>query len=216
MKILAGAKIVGGRLQVHIDLKGGPGSGDTPGHPFRGNQWDGGGGGGSSDSGFDSDMSKVSEKEVVDWGGDRGFFGASAVSDCQSYMQASGIVQRDGGEVVGVASYKVLKVGKKIDVKNLATKRPGHGTKMMAEICRVAKDNESGVTLRSAEGAVKFYQKMGMTMQKFSAKEIYFKFTPEQAAAFSEAHGKKSMADDLLRLEPRNGVFAISGEEPKQ
>lgn len=32
------AKMVGGRLQIEIDLKG-----DLPGHEFHGNQWDGGG-----------------------------------------------------------------------------------------------------------------------------------------------------------------------------
>ena len=42
---VVGAKssVVGGRLQVQIDLKG-----DLPGHPFRGNQWSGGQGGGLS------------------------------------------------------------------------------------------------------------------------------------------------------------------------
>lgn len=37
MKVDVEQKFVGGRLQVHIDLKG-----DLPGHPFRGNQWSGG------------------------------------------------------------------------------------------------------------------------------------------------------------------------------
>jgi len=35
----ASSKVVDGRLQVQIDLKG-----DLPGHPFRGNQWGGGSG----------------------------------------------------------------------------------------------------------------------------------------------------------------------------
>jgi hypothetical protein len=39
----------GARLRVGLEMdgmKGGPGSGDKPGHPFRGNQWSGSGGGG--------------------------------------------------------------------------------------------------------------------------------------------------------------------------
>lgn len=41
MKVIsASSKAVGGRLQVEINLKG-----DLPGHPFRGNQWEGGEGG---------------------------------------------------------------------------------------------------------------------------------------------------------------------------
>lgn len=36
----ATSRVVGGQLQVQIDLKG-----DLPGHPFRGNQWEGGAGG---------------------------------------------------------------------------------------------------------------------------------------------------------------------------
>jgi len=44
MKILAGAKIVDGKLQVHIDIQDSELDlkGDLPGHPFRGNQWSGG------------------------------------------------------------------------------------------------------------------------------------------------------------------------------
>lgn len=38
------AKIVDGRLKVHVDLQ----KGDLPGHPFRGNQWEGGQGGSAS------------------------------------------------------------------------------------------------------------------------------------------------------------------------
>jgi hypothetical protein len=39
MKVKAEAEVVGGRLQVQIDLQV---KGDLPGHPFRGNQWSGG------------------------------------------------------------------------------------------------------------------------------------------------------------------------------
>lgn len=45
------AAIVNGRLQVQIDLQM---KGDAPGHPFRGNQWEGGGGPEGSESGRSS------------------------------------------------------------------------------------------------------------------------------------------------------------------
>lgn len=51
----AKSRLVGGRLQVEIDLKG-----DLPGHPFRGNQWSGGGASGNP---FSDDESEYSAEE---------------------------------------------------------------------------------------------------------------------------------------------------------
>lgn len=54
----ATSRVVGGRLQVQIDLKG-----DLPGHPFRGNQWSGGVGG---SEGFPSSSGKLEKHDPLE------------------------------------------------------------------------------------------------------------------------------------------------------
>ena len=76
----------------------------------------------------------------------------------------------------------------------------------MAEICRIAGEKGKGVSLQAIEEAEGFYHKIGMRM--IDEDDMLFTFTPDEARAFARKHGKKSWADDVVKLEPKNGLYA--------
>lgn len=93
-----------GRLQVQIDLKG-----DLPGHPFRGNQWDGGSGGsGEWDSstafGFrDSKLERVKEDDDETVSAASDVLARSGLGALQAVDKEPFLVHRDSdGRVNGV------------------------------------------------------------------------------------------------------------------
>ena len=185
--------------------------GDKPGHEFHGNQWTGAGSGGdtavaeSNVTTMDR-VTKIEEGELDEWSGMRAYYAGNAASFLERHQGQSvfGVASRSGGKTNGVAACKEF--DDVVEVKFLATKERGLGSKMMAEVCKAAASKGKGVSLFADPGAEKFYEKLGM---RHEGEGVYV-FSADEAGKFSSKFDRKDYWEDLDRLEPESGTFARS------
>lgn len=113
------------------------------------------------------------------WGGARAEVATTALDVAEGFRT---VALRDGKELVGVASMGAVDEGPGFDLLGmkgyeeigaLATKRPGYGRKMMAEIAKGALSRGHGILLHAAPGAVGFYRKLGMARSR-KGKDYFF------------------------------------------
>lgn len=183
--------------------------GDLPGHPFRGNQWSGGSGISTS-----SDVTGLRSEDLSGWKEDAKFCAGMAIANAtRSGDPSEAIVGRVDGELVGIMSWtyngRSPETSDALSVDWLATKRTGEGlgVEMMLAVCRKAASMGKGVELEATDSAIKFYEKFGMT----DVGRNKMTLTAEETKALVESH--KSWKGDLRKLEPSDGVFAVSQKQ---
>jgi hypothetical protein len=199
----AGMKL--GRTKDEVELIE---KGDLPGHPFRGNQWSGGGRVSISVETLDKDSAKSLTENVTAWEGERGKIAGYAVAEVSEYG-FQGIVGKEAGEVVGVASFDLKQNPPVMVVNNLATKRGGFGVQMMTNLCKKAVESGVGMRLAAIEDAVPFYKAIGM--HPIGTRNI-FVFTREDCESF---YNENKILLKSVILEPKNGVFVSSAGNEK-
>lgn len=183
--------------------------GDLPGHPFRGNQWSGGSGILTS-----SDVTGLRSEDLSGWKEDAKFCAGMAIANAtRSGDPIEAIVGRVDGELVGIMSWtyngRSLETSDALSVDWLATKRTGEGlgAEMMQAVCRKAAGMGKGVELEATDTVIKFYEKFGMT----DVGRNKMTLTAEETKAIVDAY--KSWKGDLRKLEPSDGVFAVSRKQ---
>lgn len=182
-------KIVDEMLATEDEVeKGGEGSGEQEGHPFRGNQYTQGVSETEEEHerqsslfahehGRDPEFSDGTEVEddpeatmdkIRDWpDGDSRWIGELAVLNiADNHME--GMVMYDEDEMIGIAAYRD-KWNNTLDentmyVEDLAVCQPkkGYGESIFTQLCKVAAERDVGLSLSSVPKARKFYSRMGM------------------------------------------------------
>jgi len=197
-------------MLMEIDRRGGKfEKGDKPGHPFRGNQWSGG-----TSVSTSSDTMGLRDEDLSGWKEDAKFCAGMAIANAtRNGDPTEAIVGRVDGELVGIMSWtfngRSPETSDAISVDWLATKRTGEGfgVEMMLSVCRKAAGMGKGVELEATDTAIKFYEKFGMT----NVGRNKMTLTAEETEAIVNAN--KSWRGDLNRLEPKDGVFAVSSQK---
>lgn len=194
--------------EVRFHILGGAGSGNF-GHAGRPGSV--GGSVGGRGRGEFSDAKGIKLSDFDSWKGTRGEFAREAF---YKVNQPSGqvLILKDNGEVKGIASFWQLR--KNLYITILATKEKGYGTKMMQRISKEASQKQLGIKLISSQESEGFYEKIGMTRGLRGA----FTFTKQQAADFAKTgptvHSTSTLLDELMILEPDDGVFVIPESTP--
>jgi len=196
--------------------------------PGQHNQMSHGRGGGSSGGGSVAALTKgsLSPDAIDHWGyGWNRRIGEHAImlvgdEDAWGRIAEGCQVQKDG-KTQAVCAFRERYNGhiseEGIELEYLASNMKGGGTKLMTEVCRIASERGMAVKLTSANAAIGFYQKMGMEQIPLPAyAEPVFMFTAEEAGRFYREHQNelKNTSDDLVALEPRDGVF-VPGKHKK-
>lgn len=128
---------------------------------------------------------RTSDEEIVShWPAARGSLGREALEDVQFEGVIVRVLRDDDGNPKAVASYKIDKDGTLTIRRLAAAEGGGNGTKMMAELAKIARASRLAVHVVPSLAAQSYYEKLGMTKDG-----PHYSWTPQEAARFAQTGG---------------------------